>query len=54
MERYEEVTTITDINAPLYMPLNKVLENHYQVLRNQGEQPIQALTAIYQTHQLWN
>jgi hypothetical protein len=53
-ERYDTVTTITDVNARLYMPVNKVLENQYEMLRNQGEQPIQAVSAILGQHQVWN
>lgn len=51
---YDEVAAITDANASLYMPLNKVLENRYVLLRNQGEQPIQALSAILESHHVWN
>lgn len=53
-EQYEQVVTITDANAKLYMPANKVLENQYEMKRNQGEQPIQALDAILSQHQVWN
>jgi hypothetical protein len=53
-ESYDEVAEITDVNAPDYMPTNKVLENEYAVLRNQGEQPIQALTSILSQHQVWH
>jgi hypothetical protein len=52
--RYDAVVTITDANARLYMPENKVLENRYVMLREQGEQPIQALAAILASHQIWN
>lgn len=53
-ERYDTVATITDANARLYMPANKILENRYEMLRNQGEQPIQALSEILSSHQVWN
>jgi hypothetical protein len=53
-ESYNEVASITDANFQFYMPLNKVLENRYQMLRNQGEQPIQALSEILSSHQVWN
>jgi hypothetical protein len=52
--QYDEVTTITDANASNYMPENKILENRYAMLRDQGEQPIQALSAILASHQVWN
>jgi hypothetical protein len=48
------VTSITDANAMLYMPLNHVAENHYAMLRQQGEQPIQALSAILSQHHVWD
>lgn len=51
---YDEVATITDANALKYMPENKVLENRYAMLRQQNEQPIQAVTAILGSHQVWN
>jgi hypothetical protein len=53
-EKYDNVATITDANAKLYMPPNKILENRYEMLRNQGEQPIQAVSAILESHQVWN
>jgi hypothetical protein len=53
-EVYETVAVITDVNAKKYMPSNKVLENRYEMLRNQGEQPIQALTEILGSHQVWH
>jgi hypothetical protein len=48
------VTTITDTNAFDYMPQNHVAENHYAMQRQQGEQPIQALTQILSQHQVWD
>lgn len=53
-ERYDEVAQVTDTNALLYMPTNKVIENRYVTLRQQGEQPIQAMTAILGSHSVWN
>jgi hypothetical protein len=53
-EVYDTVVNITDLNAKLYMPPNKILENRYETLRNQGEQPIQALSEILASHQVWN
>ena len=53
-EVYDTVAAVTDANAKKYMPSNKVLENRYEMLRNQGEQPIQALTEILGSHQVWN
>jgi hypothetical protein len=53
-ETYDTVATITDTNARDYMPSNKVIENRYEMLRNQNEQPIQAVTAILGSHQVWN
>lgn len=53
-ERYDTVTTITNANARLYMPANKVIENRYEMLVQQGEQPIQAVSAILASHQVWN
>lgn len=53
-EKYDNVIAITDANAKLYMPANKILENRYEMLRNQGEQPIQAVTEILGSHQVWN
>lgn len=53
-ETYDTVTTITDVNAHDYMPTNKVEENHYEMLRNQGEQPIQALSSILAKHHIWD
>lgn len=51
---YDEVATITDANALNYMPENKILENRYVMLRQQNEQPIQAVSAILASHQVWN
>jgi hypothetical protein len=52
-EAYEQVTTVTDANAKNYYPLNKALDNQYEILRDQGEQPIQALTTILQSYHQW-
>jgi hypothetical protein len=51
---YDTVAAITDANARNYMPPNKVIENRYEMLRNQGEQPIQAVSEILGSHQVWN
>lgn len=51
---YDTVASVTDANAKNYMPENKVLENRYAALRDQGEQPIQALSAILGSHTVWN
>jgi hypothetical protein len=53
-EVYDTVTSLTDANAKNYFPDNKVLENRYTMLRDQGEQPIQAVSAILASHQVWN
>jgi hypothetical protein len=53
-ETYDEVTEITDANAFNYMPTNHVAENHYAMMREMGEQPIQALAQILSQHHVWD
>jgi cyclopropane fatty-acyl-phospholipid synthase-like methyltransferase len=53
--QFDTVASVTDTNVVNYYPENHVLDNHYAILRDQGEQPIQALTALFATHHaLWN
>jgi hypothetical protein len=38
--------TVTDSNVTNYYPENKILDNLYASLRDQGEQPLQAYQSI--------
>jgi hypothetical protein len=53
-QTYDEVAEITDENAFHYMPKNKIAENHYTMLREQGEQPIQVMTQILSQQYTWD
>lgn len=46
---YDTIAAVTDANAINYYPANKIQENYYATLRDQGEQPIQALQAVYRS-----
>jgi hypothetical protein len=52
-QTYDEVDEITDANAFNYMPQNKIAQNHYTMLREQGEQPIQTMTQILSQQYTW-
>lgn len=43
---YDTIAAVTDANAINYYPANKIQENYYAALRNEGELPIQALMAV--------